>query len=323
MVYVKGSKKNKMRKMDNRMRCGLAFSACILAANATLASDFESSFSENLRSANLIYSAHKDYAKYDLVVGKMEYMDSSESEGFRPAAQKPLLGAIDRQLYDYPKQKSAIEIFDRAVASLQRERYSILYQCSGEDCGGAAGWKLFLSKKLGGDGSFQHYVVGAKERSSGASNYVVMYVNDLAGQPRALVDMVSVPKPTRSSNKDAPGSANIHAEKRRASIYFNFGEYSLPDSDDQMMQAKKFVAANLENCPIRVIGYTDPVGSESSNQTLAKARVDEIIKYVSTMNELLPGCLIPDPRGVDQNAVHDNFKSSRRVDLEVASNHNN
>jgi hypothetical protein len=318
MVFGKGCIKNNARKMDSTLSRFFAFFVFVLMPGMTSALD--SPFFENIRGANLVFSDRKDYANYDLILGKMEYVEAADGEGFKPAAQKPLVGAIDRRLYDYPKQKSAIEIFEKAVDSLQRQRYKIIYRCSGDECGGSNGWKLFLSKKVGGHNNFQHYLVAVKERSSGVLNYAVMYVNDFGGQPRALVDIVRLSR-TRSGANDQAARGGVDADKKLTRVYFNFGQYSLSGSDEQVIQAKKFVAANLGNCPIRVIGYTDPVGSESSNRTLAKARVDEIIKYISTVNELSQGCLIPEPRGVDRNAARDNFKSSRRVDLEVASNH--
>lgn len=70
---------------------------------------------------------------------------------------------------------------------------------------------------------------------------------------------------------------------------------------------------------MRVIGYTDSIGGEAANPTLAKARVDAVIHYLQDIQELKPDCLVPEPRGIELPAASHDQEKSRRVDLELAT----
>ncbi len=308
-----------LKKFAGLLIGGATLSVLLLISNVARAANLPYPLAQVTKNAGLIFSGRKDYAKYELVVGKMEYVEDADNEGFKPAAKQLLVGAVDRRLYDYAKQKSAIEIYKKMLASLEQQQYRVVYKCSGDDCGGAAGWRLFLSDKLGGDTGFQHYLVATQGGASDASRYVVLYVNDLAGQPRALVDVVTVSKASLQRSVKTTAAAGLNREGRRASIYFDLGQSALADRAEQLAHAKRFVEAHRADCPIRVIGYTDAIGGEAANQTLAKARVDAVIHYLQDIQELKPDCLVPDPRGIEMPAVSHDRKMSRRVDLELAS----
>ncbi|MDB6063395.1 MAG: outer membrane protein/peptidoglycan-associated protein [Verrucomicrobiaceae bacterium] len=306
-------------------KCAIPLLAVLLFFGVAAAENSSYQLLQTNQSAGLIFSAHKDYAKYELVVGKMEYIEDARSEGFKPAEKRELIGSIDRRLYDYPKQKSAIQIYENTMAALKYQHYRIVYQCSGDVCGGAAGWRLFLNNKLGGDSRFQHYVVATKDDLADTSYYFVLYVNDLAGQPRALVDVITVPKSplisdanSRGITPDTPPIRN--GDTTKTSIYFDFGQSALADRTDQLIRAKQFVESHRDQCPIHVVGYTDAIGGETSNQQLAKARVEAVIDYLHDIKEISPNCLVPEPRGIEAAAAGGGRIQSRRVDLELAAN---
>ena len=317
------SRKEKLKTTAQKFFGFPLLCVALLISGAAKAASSPYPLVQTTQHAGLIFSGHKDYANYELVVGKMEYVEDADSEGFKPTQKQALVGSIDRRLYDYPKQKSALQIYENTLASLKRQHYRIVYQCSGETCGGAAGWRLFLSDKLGGDTGFQHYVVAIQGSASGASQYVVLYVNDLAGQPRALVDVITVSALAQSGDASGavmaatPTTRNDDATK--ASIYFELGQSALMDRTEQLARAKQFVESHRNQCPIHVIGYTDAMGGEASNHALAKARVEAVMHYLHEIKELSPTCLVPDPRGVEVAATGER-PQSRRVDLALATN---
>jgi len=304
------SRKEKLKTTAQKFFGFPLLCVALLISGAAKAASSPYPLVQTTQHAGLIFSDHKDYANYELVVGKMEYVEDADSEGFKPTQKQALVGSIDRRLYDYPKQKSALQIYENTLASLKRQHYRIVYQCSGETCGGAAGWRLFLSDKLGGDTGFQHYVVAIQGSASGAPQYVVLYVITVSAlaQSGDASGAVMAATPTTRNNDAA-----------KASIYFELGQSALMDRTEQLARAKQFVESHRNQCPIHVIGYTDAIGDEASNHALAKARVEAVMHYLHEIKELSPTCLVPDPRGIEVAATGER-PQSRRVDLALATN---
>jgi hypothetical protein len=250
-------------------------------------------------------AGRKDYAEYDLIVREMQYIEDDTGEGFKPAKVETVTGAIDRVMFDYHRRKSAIEIYRRVLSTLEREKYDIIYRCSGSECGGVGGWRLFLSKKLGGEQRYQHYVAAVQKGRGGPDRYVAFYVNDLGGQTRALLDTVRV-----------GGAAG---PTREASVYFDTGASALDNRSQQLNRIREFATRNGSRCPIRVVGYTDPVGTEPNNQVLAEARVNAVVQYLRKETSVAANCWQAEPRGIDKSTgLGGANASSRRVELVVA-----
>lgn len=249
-------------------------------------------------------AGRKDYAEYDLIVREMQYIEDDAGEGFKPARVETVTGAIDRVMYDYHRRKSAIEIYRRVLSTLEREKYSIIYSCSGSECGGVGGWRLFLSKKLGGDQRYQHYVAAVQKGGGAPDRYVAFYVNDLGGQARALLDTIR---------------AGASGPTREASVYFDTGAFALDNRSQQLNRIREFATRNESRCPIRVVGYTDLVGTEPNNQVLAEARVNAVVQYLRKETSVAEKCWQAEPRGIDKSTgLRGANASSRRVDLVVA-----
>jgi outer membrane protein OmpA-like peptidoglycan-associated protein len=265
-------------------------------------------------SVKRVFYGQKDFAEYDLFTGKMNYIEDATSEGYKPTATQVISGSINRAIYDYPNQKSAVEIYQKTLSELHKQKYGIIYKCSGEACGGVDGWRLYLSKKVGGKERFQHYVVASKKQRT-QSLYYVFYINDLSGQPRALVDNIVIPR-LLSARGSGDGSQNVPV----ASIYFESNSSALDNREEQLSRLKEFIAARGSLCPLRIVGYTNSIGSERDNRKLADTRVNAVVSYLrDTLNLSTPSCLISEPRGVEPVEKSLGFAASRRVDV-IANN---
>lgn len=261
----------------------------------------------------LIFSNAKDYDAYELIVGKIDYLEDDQGEGYRPAKTERVVGSISRHIYDYPKTKSAIEIDALLRNQFFRDGYKTVYQCVGDACGGAPGWRLYLSEKLRGVDKSQFYHAMIKRNKNGSKSYAIYYVNDIGRQPRALMDIVMI-------KADSNGNVDAHATNNAdiVSLYFDASAFAVDNRKNQLERLKSFITNNKSGCAFDIIGFADVSGDESANQTLSAKRVQSVVDYLSQTVGLSSGCLTPLPRGEDIAAENTgNFERQRRVDVVV------
>ncbi len=149
---------------------------------------------------DLISVNRKSYAAYELYLGSVSYMeeDTSEyTEGFRAENKQVLHGKYIRSIYDFSKNQSSLGIARDIQSSFEEQGFEELYTCKSNRCGVAEGWRVLLSESLGGGDDTQFYYA-AKRNDRGYDEFVAYYINDLDGQPRAVVDLITAIEPKKN-----------------------------------------------------------------------------------------------------------------------------
>ena len=90
------------------------------------------------------------------------------------------------------------------------------------------------------------------------------------------------PKPiARPTPPPAPPAPKIHIAKEERIVYFDFNKSDIRADEvtklDSLIQ-KINASDKIED--VRVVGYTDQIGSDSYNLELSKKRVDAVVEYV-------------------------------------------
>lgn len=212
----------------------------------------------------LVHQSLAEGGRFDLPHGAMIYQSENTehyTKGYRPEAITYVNGDLARELYDMPAQFRSRGVFVDVVSALESAGFKPLYRCEREACGEADAWRFYLSPMVGGRSETQYYFAG----SAGGQSYVAVYVNELGGQVRVLVDhllerpVVEVGSKAVSSPLFAPGSARLASHAAT----------SLSGLSETMKAAKSGESFVL-------IGHADSRGNMLRNLLLSGARAQAV-----------------------------------------------
>ncbi|MBV1908688.1 MAG: DUF4892 domain-containing protein [Kangiellaceae bacterium] len=199
----------------------------------------------------------KKKSDYELIMGTINFEESDEPEetGYRVQRIETLSGDITRIVYDYPKSTSPDEILERASNDLKEQGFEELFNCAKEECGSALGWKSYLYNHLGEIDLKQQYLV-----ANHGNTTVAFYVNELAGQPRGVFDVVV--------------GIDNHA---KVNIYFESDQYNV--ALNQLGSARAMVEKAISEQQVLIVqGFADESGSDEYNQALSTKRAEQVKK---------------------------------------------
>lgn len=121
-----------------------------------------------------------DFGEYKLVTGN--------TEKGNPTGET-VKGKVTRLVYENPKDRSTLEIFDNYKSALERSGLSVIYTCALNDCGPAyarSAWARYngLFAATGGDPRY----LGGKMQTATGSAYVALMV----GRSRTQLDIIEL-----------------------------------------------------------------------------------------------------------------------------------
>jgi outer membrane protein OmpA-like peptidoglycan-associated protein len=182
-------------------------------------------------------------------------------------------------IYQNPKERSTLEIFDNYRNALERSGLSIVYTCSLNDCGPAyarSAWGRYNGLFAASDGD-PRYLAG-KMQTKTSSAYVAVMV----GRSRTQVDivevvgmqenMVVVDAAALGKGLEAEGRVSVYG------IHFDTDKADIkPDSKPALDEIAKLLKAR-PNLRIFVVGHTDMTGAFDHNRTLSEARARAVVR---------------------------------------------
>jgi len=233
-------------------------------------------------SGKLFYSSAKTYDRYQIIDGKMIFQRKDSelfSSGYRPEKSFYIEGEYSETVYDFPKSISSLGIFKDYKEHFISRGFNIIHQCVRDECGDVAGWKLFMSDKIGGKSSGQYYFVARKGSDSGKlKTHITLHVSELDNQPRLILHSIvgsTAASIFKSLSKAKSGLGDsfklMHEFFFESGDYTNFGD----DKLENLMTELESVSRADE---IVLVGYTDPVGDKASNERLSLRRAESIRK---------------------------------------------
>ncbi|WMS87257.1 OmpA family protein [Pleionea litopenaei] len=264
---------------------------------------------------------------YQLIKGRIIFQESDSefySKGYRVEDSSLLLGAVTREIYDYRIEQSSSNVFDQVRKSLNAQGFSEQFVCSGGDCGEVDGWRLYLHDLIGYQTETQHYIAAVKHNEASAqSQYVAVYVNDIDGQPRTLVDVITKPTEHRFdvvvNTNDIAKTIEKDGKVVLSGIYFETDSATLdPSSLAQVKAMSEFIKAH-QGKQFAVVGHTDNVGSGQYNEQLAKNRAQAVVKLMLQKFDVKPQQVMAKGLGpyapVTSNSDENGKALNRRVEL--------
>lgn len=206
-----------VRKQSGRMARALVLCGLVAAPAMAIQVDLD------MLERGLVHHSVAEGGRFDFAKGGMIYqaeVDGYFSKGYRPENMLHIHGDLAREIHDVPTHLRSYGVFADIVAALEESGFEELYSCEREQCGESAAWRLYLTPLIGGRDETQYYFAGV----SGERSHVAIYVNELGGQTRVLIDhlLMYAPEPLAEGPVDispplfSPGSAQIGRDSARA-----------------------------------------------------------------------------------------------------------
>jgi outer membrane protein OmpA-like peptidoglycan-associated protein len=259
-----------------------------------------------------IYSV-KDFDDFLFPLGKL---DPSSSKF---AKSQHVEGKVTRIYYEFPENRSTLEIFRNYEMALKNSGFSILFTCDSEDtCG-------YGDVRLTNDRSerwwSQPRQLSAKLIRATGDVYVSFHVY---GSSHGIQLDVIEPKPMEGGlvTVDAAALRNDIAQNGHTAVYgilFDSGKADVkPESDPALREIAKLLQEN-PTLQLYVVGHTDAMGALNSNMDLSQRRAVATVNVLTGKYGISPARLRSWGDGptspVATNKTEEGRARNRRVEL--------
>lgn len=215
-----------------------------------------------------------------------------------------LEGKYTRIAYNYPKERSGVEVMRNYQAAIDKAGLKTLFACAKENCGEDFGSYWLGDKQVGGhfiqDSSaywepFNHgrkaerYLLAKGSTADGTEVHVAVYVVEpVDGKNGGVYLQVVEGKPMEtgkvSANLNAADMAKgIAAEGKVAvyGVYFDTGKAEVkPESKPALAEMAKLLQQNPA-LKVYIVGHTDNQGAVATNVELSQKRADAVVKALT------------------------------------------
>ena len=248
----------------------------------------------------------KTYDETDLVAGKFKQAADGKAPPFENMIHAK--GKVTRLVYNYPEDRSSMEVMRNFRAAMQGAGMTIEFSCdkascaaSPDDFGGAVeslkidqnneNWPEYSYASPFNYGRFEpHYTLASLKRPNGAVTYVAVYVvSPLSGQNGGTLIEIVEPTTMETGRLSVNLTAGAMAEAISADgkvalygLYFDTDRAELrPDSKPSLDEIAKLLHDNPK-LNVYVVGHTDNQGSLAHNLDLAQRRSESIMHALTT-----------------------------------------
>jgi OOP family OmpA-OmpF porin len=242
----------------------------------------------------------KQFEEVMLPAGK-RVANKNNQVAFENALQ--LEGKYTRIVYNYPKERSSLEVMRNYQAALEKAGLKPVFSCAKETCGKDFG-EFWLDKRLGNNfiqGSSDYwspfnygrmetrYLLAKGVTKDGMLVHVAVYAvapmeKYNGGLYLEIVEAKEMEGGKVSANLDAAGMAKgIAAEGKVAvyGVYFDTGKADVkPESKAALAEMAKLLQQDAQ-LKVYVVGHTDNQGVLAQNVDLSQKRAEAVIKALS------------------------------------------
>ncbi|ELX10479.1 outer membrane protein OmpA [Janthinobacterium sp. HH01] len=214
-----------------------------------------------------------------------------------------LEGKYTRMAYNYPRERSALEVMRNYQAALEKAGLKTVFACAKETCGNGFG-EFFLNKRVGdhfiqgGEASTdpfnygrndERYLLAKGTRPDGSLVHVGVYsvapVQDkLGGIYVEIVEAKAMEGGKVSANLNAADMAKGIAADGKVAVYGVFFDTDKtdvkPESKDALAEMAKLLQQDAK-LKLYVVGHTDSQGALAHNLELSQKRAESVIKVLA------------------------------------------
>ncbi len=214
-----------------------------------------------------------------------------------------LEGKYTRIAYDYPRERSALEVMRNYQAALDKAGLKTVFACAKENCGTGFG-EFFLENRVGNNfiqGSSEYwspfnygrdderYLLAKGTRPDGSLVHVAVYsvapVQDQNGGIYVeIVEAKAMEGGKVSANLNAADMAKGIAADGKVAVYGVFFDTDKTDVKPESKAALTEMAKLLQQdakLKLYVVGHTDSQGALAHNLELSQKRAESVIKVLA------------------------------------------
>jgi len=214
-----------------------------------------------------------------------------------------LEGKYTRIAYNFPKERSALEVMRNYQNALEKAGLKVVFACAKEKCGRDFG-AFFLDKRLGdnfvqGSSDYwspfnygreeERYLLAKGTRPDGSLVHVAVYsvapVQDKNGGIYVeIVEAKSMETGKVSANLNAADMAKGIAADGKVAVYGVFFDTDKTEVKPESKEALTEMAKLLQQDPklkLYVVGHTDNQGALAHNLELSQKRAESVIKVLA------------------------------------------
>lgn len=242
----------------------------------------------------------KEFDEVTLPAGK-RVANKDGKAAFENALQ--LEGKYTRIAYNYPKERSSLEVMRNYQAALDKAGLKVLFSCAKETCGADFG-QFFLDKRVGDNfikgpeaswSPFNYgrndnrYVLAKGTRPDGSLVHVGVYVvspvqDQIGGVYVEIVEAKAMEGGKVSASLNAADMAKGIAAEGKVAVYGVYFDTDKAEVKAESKAALGEMAKLLQQDPklkVYVVGHTDNQGVLAHNVELSQKRADAVVKALA------------------------------------------
>jgi len=250
--------------------------------------------------ARLVGYDVKEFDEAMLPAGK-RIANKDGKAAFENALQ--LEGKYTRIAYNYPKERSSLEVMRNYQAALDKAGLKVLFSCAKETCGGDFG-QYFLDRRVGDNfikgteassSPFNYgrndsrYLVAKGTRPDGALVHVAVYVvspvqDKIGGVYLEVVEAKAMEGGKVAASLNAADMAKGIAAEGKIAVYGVYFDTDKADVKPDSKAALAEMAKLLQQDPklkVYVVGHTDNQGGLAHNVDLSQKRAESVVKALA------------------------------------------
>lgn len=249
--------------------------------------------------AKLVGYAAKEFEEVSLVAGKR----TQDKSGKNVNNLLKLEGKYTRLAYNYPRERSSLEVMRNYQTALEKAGFKPLFACVRIECGKEFGIYL-LDTRLSdnfivGSNTFppfnygrdaNRYLLSKGTLSNGSVVHVAVYIvdpveNKNGGVYVELVESTAMETGKVAANLNASEMAKGIATDGKIAIYGIYFDTDKADVKPASKASLAEMAKLLQNEPalnVHIVGHTDNQGSTARNLALSQRRADAVIKALAS-----------------------------------------
>jgi len=277
--------------------------------------------------ARLVGYDRKEYEEATLPAGKRTGTKNDKAVFDKTVA---LEGRYTRIAYNYPRNRSSLEVMRNYQAALDKAGLKTLFACAKEACGQNFG-EYWLDDRLGNNfvqGSSEYwspfnygrdderYVLAAGKRPDGSVD------NNNGGVYLEIVEGKDMDKGKVSASLTAADMAKTIASEGKVAVYgvlFDTDKSDVkPESKDALAQMAKLLQQD-PRLKVYIVGHTDNQGALARNLDLSQRRAEAVAKALAADYKVDPKRLsakgVASYAPVASNDAEAGREKNRRVEL--------
>jgi len=212
-----------------------------------------------------------------------------------------LEGRYTRIAYNYPRERSALEVMRNYEAALRTAGLKTVFSCVKMECGDRFGeyWRGRMADNFV-KGAYNEpfnygrddmrYLLAKGTRADGSPVHVAVYVTAPVGDQNggiytAIVEAAAMETGKVTASLDAAAMAKSIAAEGKVAVYGVYFDTDKADVKPDSQAALAEMAKLLQQDPklkVYVVGHTDNQGALAHNLDLSQRRADSVVRALAT-----------------------------------------